>query len=113
MFERANGNNNFDNNDINNFAKSVVGSIGGGSGSSKNVYTDNLGIVQMKSTSIVSKLTSIKWIGVLLFVLACVFCAYEIIHLNSIGSNPNDNPKYAYVTHLKLVNLFNRHGDRK
>lgn len=64
---------------------------------------------QMRLKDFVAKYGNIKWFGVFLFILACIFCIYGIVHLNTISSEE----KTLYVTHLKLVNLFGRHGDRK
>lgn len=64
---------------------------------------------QMRPKDFVAKYGNIRWLGVLLFVFACMFCVYMIVYLNTISREE----KTLYVTHLRLVNLFGRHGDRK
>lgn len=51
---------------------------------------------------------NIKWIGAALFVGACLFCLYYIW---TVPSEPK--PSKYFTAKLKLVNVFNRHGDRK
>lgn len=55
-----------------------------------------------------SKVT-IKTIGVVLFLLASLFCLYKIWVLTQSRSNAPS----AITNELKVVNIFFRHGDRK
>lgn len=50
---------------------------------------------------------NIRTLGIAFFVLASIFCVYGILTFKD-----DHIPKSRYVTELKLVSLFNRHGDR-
>lgn len=51
---------------------------------------------------------NIKWIGATFFAAASLFCLYYIW---TVPSEPK--PSKYFTTKLKLVSVFNRHGDRK
>lgn len=56
-----------------------------------------------------SEKINIRSIGVAFFVGASIFCLYEIWNLR----NEISPRKQHYTGKLKLVSIFNRHGDRK
>ena len=60
-----------------------------------------------RADTFLSKYANIRWLGVLFFVIVCLFGAYQISQTTNKSSS-----KVNTVAKLKLVSVFNRHGDR-
>lgn len=72
---------------------------------------NNSSYISFKATNNSHKMKeklNIKWIGACFFAVASLFCLYYIW---TVPSEPK--PSKYFTTKLKLVSVFNRHGDRK
>lgn len=67
--------------------------------------------VANKKSTFMEKYVNMRTLGIILFILASIFCLYRIYELNQDdGSKEHFAPTYS--TKLKLISVFNRHGDR-
>lgn len=65
---------------------------------------------QVAGFTFYKKYVNIRYIGVVLFVLASCYCVYRLVN-----PHPGDRPPapIKFTTQLRLISAFNRHGDRK